>query len=54
MGRDDSDQQGWFMMRSGLVIKTDYKTGCQFYESKNGILTPRLDGQLNQLGCHGY
>lgn len=51
-GRDDSDEslhEG--SNRSGLVIRTDYKTGCQFYESRNGTLTPRFDGNFNQLGC---
>ncbi|MFA6066910.1 MAG: hypothetical protein WC707_07040 [Candidatus Babeliaceae bacterium] len=51
LGRDDSDQQEYGSKRSGLIIKTDYKTGCQFYESKNGTLTPRLDGNFNHLGC---
>jgi len=51
LGRDDSDQQEYGGKRSGLVIRTDYKTGGQFYESKNGTLTPRLDGYFNQLGC---
>lgn len=51
ISRDDSDQQEYSGKRSGLVIRTDYKTGCQFYESRNGTLTPRLDGYFNQLGC---
>lgn len=48
IGRDDSDAK---IAGSGLAIRTDYKTGCQFYESKSGALTPRMDGEFNQLGC---
>lgn len=44
------NQQEYGSKRSGLLIRTDYKTGCQFYESKNGALTPRFYGNFNQLG----
>lgn len=46
--RDDSDMQGWGTPRSGLSIKTDYGTGCQYFVAYGffGLgagVTPRLD-----------
>ena len=38
--------------RSGMVLKTDYGTGCQYL--KAGFLrglTPRLDGNGHHVGC---
>lgn len=40
VGRDDTDGES----RSGLIPRTDARTGCQYLESKGGGLTPRLDG----------
>lgn len=40
VGRDDTDGES----RSGLTLRTDARTGCQYLESKGGGLTPRLDG----------
>ena len=47
--RDSTDQQGWFTPRSGLIVRTDNLTGCQ-YLVDNGI-TPRLDKNGKQIGC---
>lgn len=38
--------------RSGLVLYTDNKTGCQYLSpGLFGNLSPRLDGQGRHLGC---
>ena len=39
IGRDDTDGES----RSGLRLRTDARTGCQYLESTSGGLTPRLD-----------
>jgi hypothetical protein len=39
IGRDDTDGDA----RSGLKLRTDARTGCQYLESRGGGLTPRLD-----------
>ena len=39
VGRDDTDGES----RSGLRLRTDARTGCQYLESTGGGLTPRLD-----------
>ena len=39
ISRDDTDGD----TRSGLVPRTDARTGCQYLESAGGGLTPRLD-----------
>lgn len=39
IGKDDSDNA---KERSGMIVRTDYKTGCQYLESQKGGLTPRL------------
>jgi len=39
IGKDDSDSAE---ERSGMIVRTDYKTGCQYFESSKGELTPRL------------
>ena len=45
--RDDSDQfEG---ERSGMVIYTDYKTGCQYLSQLFGGPTPRLDHTGRQI-----
>lgn len=47
--RDDSNQQGWFSKRSGMAVRTDTLTGCQ-YLVDDGI-TPRLDKNGKHIGC---
>lgn len=32
-------------VRSGMKLRTDHGTGCQYLESSSGYLIPRLDGQ---------
>ena len=44
--KDDSDSED---KRSNMLIRTDYKTGCQYLESTRGYLTPRLDSDKNQI-----
>lgn len=39
--RDSSDTE---TERSGMTVRTDALTGCQYLESSKGFLTPRLDG----------
>jgi len=39
IGKNDSDSAE---KRSGMSVRTDYKTGCQYLESSKGELTPRL------------
>ena len=39
-GGDDTDGAG---VRSGLGLRLDHGTGCQYLESRYGGLTPRLD-----------
>jgi hypothetical protein len=34
---------------SGLKLRTDYGTGCQYLETSGGGLTPRLDGTGKQF-----
>lgn len=46
--RDDSDSPE---SRSGLTLRTDHKTGCQYLESKFSGLTPRVDGNGAHVGC---
>jgi hypothetical protein len=35
--------------RSNMALRTDYGTGCQYLESGNGELTPRLDKNGKQF-----
>jgi len=49
IGKDDSDPPGWFTRRSGVIVRTDNLTGCQ-YLVDHGI-TPRLDKNGKQVGC---
>jgi len=41
--------------RSGMLLYTDYGTGCQYLSAGTfgGGLTPRLDGRGRHVGCHG-
>ena len=47
-GKDSTDSPN---ERSNMVIRTDYKTGCEYLESGSGGLTPRLNVNSQQLGC---
>jgi hypothetical protein len=49
MCRDDTD--GDSLRRSGLKLRTDARTGCQYIEGSYGGITPRLDGAGTQMGC---
>jgi hypothetical protein len=40
-GMDDSDASAW--NRSGLKLRTDHLTGCQYFQAPNGGLIQRLD-----------
>lgn len=50
VGRDDSDPGEWGR-RSGISVRTDHLTGCQYLESWGGGLTPRVDREGRHLGC---
>lgn len=50
IGRDDSDPGEWGS-RSGVAVRTDARTGCQYLEALNGGLTPRIDSSGKQIGC---
>lgn len=50
MGRDDSDPGAWGA-RSGLALRTDSRTGCQYLEAMSGGLTPRRDKDGEHIGC---
>lgn len=45
---DDTDPEG---SRSGLVLRTDHLTGCQYLTTTQGGITPRLDRNNNHVGC---
>lgn len=47
--RDDSDPAG--TARSGMLIRTDNLTGCQYLRAGSGGLTPRVDGAGRHIGC---
>ena len=49
-GRDDSDDDR-SGKRSGMAIRTDYRTGCEYLESQSGHLIPRTDGYSHHIGC---
>lgn len=44
-GTDDTDGT----KRSGIALRTDYGTGCQYLEGSLGGLTPRLDTNGQQI-----
>jgi hypothetical protein len=50
-GLDDSDRSS--SERSGVTIRTDYGSGLQYLESRQGSLTPRLgaDGRQMSIGA---
>lgn len=37
--------------RSNMILRTDYGTGCQYLESRTGVLTPRLNTNGQPAGC---
>lgn len=43
---DDSDAPP---LRSGMRIKTDYLTGCQYFATAIGAITPRMDAAGKQV-----
>lgn len=48
---DDSDNPET-KEHSGFTIYTDHLTGCQYLRVGSfGAITPRLDGDKNQVGC---
>lgn len=51
IARDDSDPGSWGD-RSGLTLRTDSLTGCQYLEAQSGGLTPRLDTDGKHIGCN--
>lgn len=42
---------GQWGQRSGLMPRTDSRTGCQYLEAMSGGLTPRLDRDGRHIGC---
>jgi hypothetical protein len=50
ISRDDSDPGEWGK-RSGVAVRTDALTGCQYLEAVSGGLTPRIDSAGKQIGC---
>lgn len=46
IGRDSTDTPD---KRSGMAIRYDAMTGCQYLESSGGGLTPRLDSTGKQI-----
>src|SRR5574343_266059 len=49
LGRDDSDPGAWGP-RSGVSVRTDALTGCQYLEGGRGGLIPRVDGAGRHVG----
>lgn len=45
-GKDDSDGPN---SRSGLTIRRDALTGCEYLETRKGHLMPRLDAEGDQI-----
>lgn len=42
---DDDSRQ----VRSGMALRTDHGTGCQYLQTWSGGITPRLDGTGRQI-----
>ncbi len=38
--------------RAGVVIVTDYETGCEYLRTRTGGLSPRMAAGGIQMGCH--
>lgn len=49
-GRDNSDPPGG---RSGMKVKIDNLTGCEYLRTYEGGLTPRLDADGKQICRQG-
>lgn len=50
IARDGTDPGEWGE-RSGMVLRTDAATGCQYLEAMSGGLTPRIGGDGQHMGC---
>lgn len=37
--------------RSGMLLRTDYGTGCQYLAEPFGGITPRVDADGRHMGC---
>lgn len=48
--RDDTDPGQWGE-RSGLVLRTDSLTGCQYISGGGSGITPRLTADGKHMGC---
>lgn len=46
--RDETDPESG---RSGMRLRIDAGTGCQYLESSGGGLTPRLGKDTRHIGC---
>lgn len=46
--RDDTDPAGG---RSGMHLRTDALTGCQYLSEPRGGITPRVDRSGRHMGC---
>lgn len=46
-GRDSTDGDD----RSNMLLRIDHGTGCEYLETRNGGITPRLTGEGLQSGC---
>lgn len=49
VGRDSTD--GAWPNRSGMQLRTDAATGCQYLEGSRGGITPRVGSNGLQAGC---
>lgn len=47
--KDDTDSNN---KRSGMALRTDNATWCQYLESQGGGITPRLSKGGTHHGCH--
>lgn len=50
LARDDSDQGSWGV-RSGVSVRTDALTGCQYLEGSRGGMVQRVDAAGRHVGC---
>jgi hypothetical protein len=48
LGYDDTDNKVKGI-RSGMAVRTDHGTGCNYLESAKGALIPRLDSHGNHI-----
>ena len=47
----DSTDDTLNRVRSGMALRTDHGTGCQYLESYSGSLHPRLSAGGKHIGC---